>query len=478
MSLISIEENKSAHYPSHLENYSPSTKYPEYSLPDIAQNKNLIYDMVRNALCRMELDKSNIGTRNWNPFGDFIKKNQTVLIKPNFVNHINKSSEHCENLDCLVTHPSVLRPIIDYCLLALKNTGRIIVADAPVQECSFLDLMEKNHINDLIKYYKNNGYNIELYDLRESGIEFRKKNTQSENYKLIDLTNNSLFSDLSSKDLANLRITNYDVKEIQKYHNKDHHTYAISSFVLDADVIINVPKPKTHKKGGVTLSLKNMFGCIAKKECLPHHTKGSKSNNGDEYKQKSLFKSINTQINEKQDSYILKHNKPSKILIFLKKANQKIQKLFSKKSKESEGSWHGNNTLWKTILDINRILIYSDKNGVLQDTPQRKMFIIADMIVGGQGNGPLCPTPHNSNLIICADNQSNFDKITCTIMGIDHNHIPTIKNSITNIGKYDLPYTPFTIKSNIKSLNDKCDTNFDFNLNYKPADNWENVIKK
>lgn len=56
----------------------------------------------------------------------------------------------------------------------------------------------------------------------------------------------------------------------------------ISSCVMDADVIINVPKPKTHRIAGMTAALKNFVGINVRKEYLPHHTMGDHSTGGDE----------------------------------------------------------------------------------------------------------------------------------------------------------------------------------------------------
>src|SRR5438093_548816 len=34
-----------------------------------------------------------------------------------------------------------------------------------------------------------------------------------------------------------------------------------------------------------------------------------------------------------------------------------------------DGNWSGNDTLWRTILDLNRILLHADKNGELRTVP-------------------------------------------------------------------------------------------------------------
>lgn len=50
---------------------------------------------------------------------------------------------------------------------------------------------------------------------------------------------------------------------------------AISSVALDADVIINLPKFKTHQQLVATFAVKNMFGCVSgKRKALWHFRKG------------------------------------------------------------------------------------------------------------------------------------------------------------------------------------------------------------
>jgi uncharacterized protein (DUF362 family) len=51
----------------------------------------------------------------------------------------------------------------------------------------------------------------------------------------------------------------------------------ISSVALDADVIINMPKFKTHQQLVATFAVKNMFGCVSgKRKALWHFSKGKK----------------------------------------------------------------------------------------------------------------------------------------------------------------------------------------------------------
>ena len=59
-----------------------------------------------------------------------------------------------------------------------------------------------------------------------------------------------------------------------------HNTkIGISSIALDADVIINLPKFKTHQQLTATFAVKNMFGCVAgKQKAYWHFAKGKNPN--------------------------------------------------------------------------------------------------------------------------------------------------------------------------------------------------------
>ena len=142
---VAIEYRKDiTDYPSGKYYYNPSNKYPEYPFGDeIAGEENPVYDMVRNTLYSMGYDRDNFGKKEWNPLGDIIKKNQKILVKPNWVMHINKAIDDENDLRALVTHPSVVRAIVDYVYIALTNSGEIYVADAPMQECNLEEALKK-----------------------------------------------------------------------------------------------------------------------------------------------------------------------------------------------------------------------------------------------------------------------------------------------------------------------------------------------
>lgn len=91
-----------------------------------------------------------------------------------------------------------------------------------------------------------------------------------------------------------------------------------------------------------------------------------------------------------------------------------------------EGSWYGNDTIWRTILDLNRILFYADKDGKMRDTRQRKMLIVADMIIAGEKDGPVAPTAKACGVVAVGENPVCFDELLCGLMGFATDSIPTL----------------------------------------------------
>lgn len=128
------------------ENFNPGECYPEYRFgkDNINKDGNIPYDMLRTLLYDMNLDRERYGTKDWNPLGKYIKPGDSVIVKPNLVMHINENKTVQENaFECLITHASLIRAVCDYCLIALKGTGRLMIGDAPMQGCNFDILLEK-----------------------------------------------------------------------------------------------------------------------------------------------------------------------------------------------------------------------------------------------------------------------------------------------------------------------------------------------
>ena len=90
------------------------------------------------------------------------------------------------------------------------------------------------------------------------------------------------------------------------------------------------------------------------------------------------------------------------------------------------GAWHGNDTLWRTIVVLNRILLYARADGSLADTPQRRYVAIVDGIVAGQGQGPLVPDPLPAGVLLLGENAVAVDVVGATVLGMDPARLPQI----------------------------------------------------
>ena len=113
----------------------------------------------------MNLDKDNFNTKKWNPFKELIKLGDIFVLKPNMVMHKN-GNKQCTT-DCLITHGSIIRAILDYVYIAFKGTGKIIIADAPLQRCDFSKVIIENGTKSMIDFYKRHGIKIELINFRK-----------------------------------------------------------------------------------------------------------------------------------------------------------------------------------------------------------------------------------------------------------------------------------------------------------------------
>ncbi len=89
-----------------------------------------------------------------------------------------------------------------------------------------------------------------------------------------------------------------------------------------------------------------------------------------------------------------------------------------------EGDWYRNDTVWRMVLDLNHLLLYTDKHGQLTDTIQRRYFSCIDGILAGDKEGPLHPTPKPAGLLVGGFNPVAVDLACIKLMGLDYRKIP------------------------------------------------------
>ena len=422
--------------------FCPAMQYPELNRVGIQRgtNDNPVYDAVRQTLAMLGLDKDYYGTSKWNPLGKFIHSGNQVVIKPNLVIH------HRSGIDeeySVTTHGSVIRAVIDYVFLALKGEGEIIIADTPLQAANFEKLVREAGLDAIQEFYdKAFGMRIEVLDLRnewavtddESAYILERKRLRGDpnGYYEIDLGNQSELYPITQEQTC-FSIGDYNDSVTREKHALNTHKYLFSGTILSADVVINLPKLKTHQKAGITCALKNCIGMNVSKDYLPHFRLGSPEMGGDEYPCKSYYNLIVSKCRK-----ALQNRIPVELWKLARKGafafqNHVLGALQTKNSQSSYaihgGAWYGNDTIWRTILDLNKLLFYADKNGVLQKEPQRKCLSIVDGIVAGEGEGPLKNTAKHCGLIICGEDSVAVDVVCARLMGFDENKIPQLSNS-------------------------------------------------
>ncbi|MFH0878905.1 MAG: DUF362 domain-containing protein [Lentisphaerota bacterium] len=433
---VTTDENVSCYPPLDQAPFHPSKSYPEFAGGTISTKPNRVYDMVRRTLADLGLDREHFGSATWNPFGGLIKPGGRVVVKPNWVNDHNMGPGGWE---CLITHPSILRAVLDYILLA--GPSDVLLGDSPIQDCDFERLLDLG-VRPVLDYFRQRKAPLRLADFRRTTLQqdgfslnVREEIRPLDEYVTVDLGSDSLLEPISG-DARRFRVTKYDPRKMLENHRPGVHRYLIARDILRADLVVNLPKLKTHKKAGVTASLKNLVGINGNKDYLPHHRKGSAaSGHGDCYEKTSPLKAMTEHLLDIANmnlhrSWVTRvcHRLAYYFLVLDMKLGG---------SGEVEGSWYGNDTIWRTCLDLNRALLYSDDQGILREQPQRCELSMVDALIAGEGDGPLKPDPRPLGTLLASLNPAACDWIAALMMGFYPQNIPIIARSF-GLGKYPI----------------------------------------
>jgi uncharacterized protein (DUF362 family) len=399
---------------------------------------NPTYEAVETLFRSLGLDGGRVGTPDWNPLGDVIARGDRVIVKPNLVSSKNLNEKIVgEKLEASSTHGSLLRPILEYALRAAGPQGKVTVVDTPVEGCELDKVVRPLGITSVLEDLMPRHANLSFVDMRYfrvaplMALDDVRKAGRSWNlgllvrtklpgdplgYATVDVGERSFFNGRSVPDRALCFHRSHRHTPLP-HHTKGRHEYGIPRTVLDADVVINVPKMKTHKKTGVTLSLKSVIGLSSEKYWLPHFTQGPPSAGGDEFDRPQGFA-------EKVENRLSRLPLPGDHSLIVRAPR------VGRPSQIIDGSWEGNDTLWRTILDLNLILFYADRHGRLSTNPQRRYLTIVDGIVAGEGEGPLGATPVHAGLLVGGFDPAIVDHEVARAMGFSPDHIPQIVRAI------------------------------------------------
>ncbi len=415
--------------------WGPGRAYPEFSacLPVEAGPPNHVYSAVRAALVALGLDAGRFGTPEWNPLGELVARGARVVLKPNFIRHWNPLPG--ASVDSVVTHGSVLRAALDYALLAVGPEGSLAIAEAPQHDCEFAEIRRIAGLDALVEFYgKALGVELEVIDLRREAVTYRDGVIVSRNglpgdprgYRRVDLGTRSAFHG-SGLDPRRFRGADYDSRPTTLHHAGGRHEYLLSETVLSADLVVNLPKLKTHKKTGVTLALKNLVGINGDKNLLPHHCAGAPGAGGDEFPGGGLLDRARSRGVEAARR-LLRRGLGTGLL----RAARRLETAARGEEFVRSGNWHGNRTTWRMCLDLNRAFYYSDASGPRWDAPGpvRRALHLIDGIVAGEGAGPLAPRDRPLGAIVAASDPLALDLVCVRLMGFDEQRIPKLREAM------------------------------------------------
>lgn len=413
--------------------FHPAEVYPELgaraaeTAPD-----NAIYAGVRTLLRHLGYDAKNYGTPEWSPLSDLVSPGGVVVLKPNFVLHYNEDPS--ESIDSVCTHPAILRPLIDYAQKAVGPAGRVIVADAPQYDCDIEVLLRANGLPELLSWYQDTqGIRVEFRDLRkhfgrhDNGVvlERRELAGDPEGYEVVDLADASEFAAMGTPKLRLLCGADYDEEATRVHHSSGRNEYLVSRSVLGADLVINCPKLKTHKKSGVTLSMKNLIGINGDKNWLPHYRSGFTQGGGDEFPAPDPYSRIR-RIGAKLARRMMMKGIGGSVF----RRARSLENATGLGDRARNGNWHGNDTIWRTCLDLNKILYCGDAAGALGGERARRVLNIYDGIIAGDGRGPMGPRARGLGLLAAGEDPAAADLVLSWIMGFDWRKIPVLRESL------------------------------------------------
>ncbi len=467
--------------------YSPGTGYPEYPFraDTLARGVNHAYAGVREALRLLRLDEGHYGQAEWNPLGGIIRPGDMVVLKPNFVRDFRETREG--HADCLITHGSIIRTAVDYVYIALKGEGRIIIADAPQNDADFESIRRIAGLDELQAFYRKQvSFQVEVCDLRpERAKKIRGVIVGHEpltgdprGYVKVDVGCHSMFTRVET--LCHLLYgSEYDTTEIRRHHTGGAHEYLISKTVLDADCVISLPKLKTHKKTGITVCMKNLVGINGNKNWLPHHRVGTPTQGGDQFADDGVRHRLERRVMACfRSSFPLLGPVRAVVAKPLKALGQRV---FGDTNTDTirSGNWYGNDTTWRMVIDLNRILMYTAADGHLQDTPARRIFCVVDGIVAGEGNGPLDPTAKPAGIVLAGINPLAVDLVSARLMGFDYRHLPLLDCALA---AHPLPLATFAYDDVVCASNDtiqqtRLEQMTELNLHFRPHFGWQGHVE-
>jgi uncharacterized protein (DUF362 family) len=393
-----------------------------FSGPDHYRDSVAVANLVEQSLAALALPAS------------FIQSGDRVVLKPNWVKEHDERSPGPNQWEYVITHPSIIEAVARWVAARLQRAGSIVICDAPQTDSSFARLKEYCNLDGMLERCKKAfpGIEFSLLDLRPEewhaidGVTVAKTQLPGD-----PLGNTNVHLDLRSEFMGyhgqgRLYGASYDVAETNARHNGEHHEYLLCRTPMDADVFINLPKLKTHKKVGVTCALKNLVGINANKNWLPHHTEGTPDQGGDQFPAATVRTRFEHSWMGTAKRWLKNRPGLSRLFVPVKKAGRMF---FGDTQKVvRSGNWHGNDTCWRMVLDLNKCFFFFDGAGQPRRKPLRYLAVV-DGIIGGEGDGPMSPDPKPCGVLLAGTHPVAVDCVAAALMGFDWQKLRLLKHS-------------------------------------------------
>lgn len=358
-----------------------------------------------------------------------------VVVKPNWIQESDERG--CGDWEAVITHPDVLLATVECVADAMGGEGTLSVCDAPHGYADFAAILGRGDLKTRLEALQGAWpkLRLEVMDLRREicvvrggvVVERKPNGEDARGYALLNLGRDSLFYQHNGE--GRYYGADYDTGEVNEHHRGETHEYLVANTALGCDLFINLPKMKTHKKTGITCALKNLVGVNGNKNWLPHYTEGGPSNGGDEFTSETAAHRLERVV--KRLGRRMAINAPGLGPYLFGKLRGVGMGMFGDSDLVvRNGNWQGNDTCWRMALDLNRALLYGNPDGTWREAGQTKRCLtIVDGIIGGEGNGPLCPDPVDSGVMIVGQDPAVVDAVACRLMGFDPERVPIVREA-------------------------------------------------
>ncbi len=364
------------------------------------------------------------------PTGEITGKR--LFLKPNWVRHDQKPDH---DFWCLRTHDEFVLAALEY-FLRLQPAS-VVIGDAPVQSCKWdlainagftkqiADLSTRYNIPVTVKDYRR-----VTFDPSRNVVETNRSSLSD--YTIFDLGRDSFLEPVSYSAPHPFRVTSYDPSRLAESHGPGYHRYCITNELFKSDLVISMPKIKTHQKAGITAALKNIVGLNGDKDYLPHHRKGGVADGGDCYPGTNFLRRRSEQLldfaNTRKGHF--------SYFIAVRLAALLWRLSFPTRVHDLNAGWWGNDTTWRMVMDLNNIALYGNADGKIMPEVQRKFYSLCDGIIGGQGNGPLQPDPLNLGVVSFTNHSGMHDVVCALLMRFDYRKINMLR-TVFNLSEND-----------------------------------------